>query len=137
MRHTVRQFTLFIQGNFFSVKIHYLTSYNIWLHSKWIIFFRTSQIIHFLNKVPVCEKKGEMFFMSHCVLYPYWYKSPNSPVDQIYSPLLGRKIRDLITVLNFLSSGKSREATLPMHFMHGMRLLWFVCLLYNHYVLVL
>ena len=41
-------------------------SYSIWLCSKRNIFFSTSQIFHFWNKV--CEKKGKMFFMSHYIL---------------------------------------------------------------------
>ena len=42
------------------------------------------------------------------------------PEVQIYSSLLGRKIHDLIFVLNFsLLSGKSGEAMLPLHSMRG------------------
>ena len=59
--YTVRQFTHLFGLIFFPVKIHYLMSCSIWLCSKWIIFFSTSQILHFWNKV--CEK-GELFFCS-------------------------------------------------------------------------
>ena len=41
-------------------------SCSIWLCSKWIIFFSTSQIFHFLNKI--CEKRGKCFFLT--VYYP-------------------------------------------------------------------
>ena len=56
----------------FFVKLHYLMSYNIWLCSKWIIFFNTSQIFHSWNKV--CEKNGKMFLMSHCVVPPLQFR---------------------------------------------------------------
>ena len=47
----------------------------------------------------------------------------NVSEDQIYFPLLGSKISDLISVLNFfLLSGKSVEAMLLLFFMHGTRL---------------
>ena len=40
-------------------------SYSIWLCRKRVIFFSTSQIFHFWNKV--CEKRGKCIFLSHCV----------------------------------------------------------------------
>ena len=44
--------------------------YSIWLCSKRIIFFSTSQIFHFWNKV--YEKKGgKCFFVSLCTTHPY------------------------------------------------------------------
>ena len=43
-------------------------SHSIWLCNKRIIFFCTSQIFHFWNKV--CEKKG-IFFVSLCITLPY------------------------------------------------------------------
>ena len=51
----------------FCIKIHYLMSYSIWLCSKWIIFFCTSQIFHFWNKV--CETNGKNVL---CTTLPYW-----------------------------------------------------------------
>ena len=48
--------------------------------SKWIIFFSRSQILHFLNKV--CEKKGKMFFISHCVL------SSRTPVNGMSTSIM-------------------------------------------------
>ena len=42
-------------------------SYSTWLCSKRIIFFSTSQMFHFWNKVYE-KKKGKMLFLSLCVL---------------------------------------------------------------------
>ena len=56
-------------------------SYSIWLCSKRIIFFSTSQIFHFLNKV--CEKNGKMLFLSHCVL-PCLTPKLHRPTTVIY-----------------------------------------------------
>ena len=56
-------------------------SYGIWLYIKRIIFFSTSRIFHFWNKVPVCGKKGEnVFYVSLCTTLPYmvygWFLKP-------------------------------------------------------------
>ena len=55
----------------------------------------------------------------------YRYTGKNQlvlPADQIYYPLLGRKISDLMFVLNFLMPGKSGEGMLPLHSIQDTRL---------------
>ena len=45
-------------------------SYSIWLCSKRIIFFSTSQILHFWNKVPMWKKGKNVFFCLTVYYHP-------------------------------------------------------------------
>ena len=131
MWYTVRQFAPFILVGFFPVKIHYLMSYGLWLCSKRIIFFSTSQIFNFWNKA--CEKKGKMFFMSHYVLpsptanqkhcshyihkYGYFktfnipYKWNNRPSITYYKiPMVTARALIIIITISVLPKGRSFTA---------------------------
>ena len=55
------------------------------------------------------------------ILYMHRYTGKNHlllPEDQIYSPLHGNKISDLISILNSLLPDKSGQAMLPLHSMY-------------------
>ena len=66
--HSETVCTFYLGKFFFPFKMHYLMSYSIWLCSKRIIIFSTSQIFHVWNKV--CEEKGKCFFFCITVYYP-------------------------------------------------------------------
>ena len=77
-------------------------SYSIWLCSKRIIFFSTSQIFHFRNKV--CEKREKCFFLSHCVL-------PSLALENILNTIL--KISCTLAIIISLIKNPPDKPSIP------------------------
>ena len=93
-----------------------LMSYSIWLCSKRIIFFSTSQIFHFWNKV--CEKKGN-FFVSLCTTLPYIMGSKNVNLKIQYVTLLfihtPNVLKETIIFVEFLKILSNRPTFCRLH----------------------